>query len=343
MKFQADSDNAMIGGGNYVTSSPALDRSDVHDFLHGHEQRRSPRSTAPLLRTIATTTTSEPVERLARPLPGVVDRQGEALKAGAQPAVPGARTRRCRPGPARQQEVRAYTLEDQQQASHHAYVACGSRHGLGGYYDVEGTDWLNLPLFAHARSAEDRRALTTCSSTTARTSTYIGWREGRVLYWVSNTLLEDLTNRRCSRSPSRRSRCAESRVAALGSRRRHAAPGDRARPSPPSRGAVERGVDERVGVRVLGARDRADRPALEPRSAAIASRWSGRIAGVLDLVEALTCLAISSESFDHLDLGGPQLARPREAEQQGAVLGDVVRVPSRAARRLAEHLAVGRG
>ena len=34
----------------------------------------------------------------------------------------------------------------------------------------------------------------TCSSTTAATSHDIGWRVGNALYWVSNTLLEDLTN-----------------------------------------------------------------------------------------------------------------------------------------------------
>ena len=40
---------------------------------------------------------------------------------------------------------------------HHAYVVVWQPNTLGGYYDFEGTDWLNPPLFAHpnerARSA----------------------------------------------------------------------------------------------------------------------------------------------------------------------------------------------
>ena len=54
--------------------------------------------------------------------------------------------------------------------------SCGSRTSIDGYYDFEGTDWLNPPLFAHARTQEiDGRDYN--SSTTARTSTWSGWRE----------------------------------------------------------------------------------------------------------------------------------------------------------------------
>ena len=56
--------------------------------------------------------------------------------------------------PGAQQTVRAYTLRDQQGHLHHAYVVVWQQNAIGGYYDFEGTDWLNPPLFAHAaRSA----------------------------------------------------------------------------------------------------------------------------------------------------------------------------------------------
>ncbi len=64
---------------------------------------------------------------------------------------------------------------------------------LGGYYDFEGTDWLNPPLFAHARTE-------TVGGRTYRLVDdgshihVIGWRTGDVLYWLTNTLLEELSN-----------------------------------------------------------------------------------------------------------------------------------------------------
>ena len=74
-------------------------------------------------------------------------------------------------GQAEQQQVRAYTLKDQQGNLHHAYVVVWQQNAIGGYYDFEGTDWLNPPLFAHARIAARSTGAPTGSSTTASTST----------------------------------------------------------------------------------------------------------------------------------------------------------------------------
>jgi hypothetical protein len=92
-----------------------------------------------------------------------------------------------------QQQVRPYTLNDQHGHTHHAYVVVWQQNIIGGYYDFEGTDWLNPPLFAHARTqtiaGRDYRMVDDGSHIHV-----IGWRSGNVLYWVSNTLLEELTN-----------------------------------------------------------------------------------------------------------------------------------------------------
>ncbi len=96
-------------------------------------------------------------------------------------------------GPSIPQEVHVYTLEDEHKHIHHAYVAVWQQNGLGGYYDVEGMDWVNIPLFAHARVQKigGRTYLLVDDGSHIHD---IGWRTGKVIYFVSNTLLEDLSN-----------------------------------------------------------------------------------------------------------------------------------------------------
>jgi hypothetical protein len=92
-----------------------------------------------------------------------------------------------------QQTVRPYALRDQQGNLHRAYVAVWRQNTIGGYYDFEGSDWLNPPLFAHARTqligGRSYRFVDDGSHIHV-----IGWRSGRVLYWLTNTLLEELSN-----------------------------------------------------------------------------------------------------------------------------------------------------
>jgi hypothetical protein len=96
-------------------------------------------------------------------------------------------------GPAEQQTVRPYALTDEHGHLHHAYVAVWRQNGIGGYYDFEGTDWLNPPLFAHAHTQViDGRAYRTVDD--GSHLHVIAWRSGRVLYWLTNTLLEELSN-----------------------------------------------------------------------------------------------------------------------------------------------------
>jgi hypothetical protein len=97
-------------------------------------------------------------------------------------------------GPAVQQPARAYTLLDNDNHLRHAYVVPFQQNGLGGYYDFEGTDWLNPPIVAHP--SETRRIGHTDYRIFSDGSHIhlVAWRHGSVLYWISNTLLEDLTN-----------------------------------------------------------------------------------------------------------------------------------------------------
>ena len=74
-------------------------------------------------------------------------------------------------------------------------MAVWRRTRLGGYYDFEGTDWLSPPLFAHsqhpARSTGSDYKLVNDGSPHPRDRMALGQ---RFLYWLTNTLLEELTN-----------------------------------------------------------------------------------------------------------------------------------------------------
>jgi hypothetical protein len=67
------------------------------------------------------------------------------------------------------------------------------QNSLGGYYDFEGTDWTDPPLFAHAH----HEVISGRSYDLVDDGSHIhviGWRHGNARYWVTNTLLEELTN-----------------------------------------------------------------------------------------------------------------------------------------------------
>jgi LCP family protein required for cell wall assembly len=188
VKFQAENVNAMIGGNSYVTSSPALIKATVKDFLHGHEQLKLPSPPSSHSHHVAQGASSASLGLYP------VSSSGKAMALTAAPGVPfPVEYPSLQTGPAAPQEVHVYTLEDQHKHLHHAYVAVWQQNGLGGYYDVEGIDWVNIPLFAHAREQKigGRSYLLVDDGSHIHD---IGWRVGNVIYFVSNTLLEDLSN-----------------------------------------------------------------------------------------------------------------------------------------------------
>ena len=68
------------------------------------------------------------------------------------------------------------------------------QNGLGGYYDLEGTDWLNPPIVAHPTETRKIGRITYRIFADGGHIHTVAWRDGGALYWFSNTLLEDLTN-----------------------------------------------------------------------------------------------------------------------------------------------------
>jgi len=191
VKFQVENANAMINGNSYVTSSPALIKATVREFLYGHTPLRLPSSPSSS-HSHSHKASRGPSSASLDLFP--VSSSGKAMALNAAPSLPfPLEYPALQTGPAVPLEVHAYTLEDQHRHRHHAYVAVWQQTGLGGYYDVEGLDWVNIPLFEHARQQKigARSYLIVDDGSHIHD---IGWRVGKEIYFVSNTLLEDLSN-----------------------------------------------------------------------------------------------------------------------------------------------------
>jgi LCP family protein required for cell wall assembly len=190
-------------GGDYVTSDPELEKQTLDTFLNGHEQLRLP--SAPSHAHTSSSahhshSSSHSHGHHASFSPASINlyptsSAGESEVVKAAPEVPfPVLYPTLQTGQAEQQQVRAYPLKNQQNIRHHAYVVVFAENAtLGGYYDFEGTDWLNPPLFAHARTqVVDGRTYEFVDD--GDHIHVIGWRIGNALYWLTNTLLEELSN-----------------------------------------------------------------------------------------------------------------------------------------------------
>lgn len=199
VRFLTTDVNAQVNGaGSYVTSDPELEKETLDRFLNGHEQLHLPAGTTSRGRT------SSHGHHASRHTPSVspgalnlvsTSSTGESEMVKAALQVPfRVMYPRLQPAQSTQQQVRAYTVKDQQNNRRHAYVIVWAQNPvLGGYYDFEASDWLNPPLFAHARTQRiDGRTYEFIDD--GAHIHVIGWHSGRVLYWLTNTLLEELSN-----------------------------------------------------------------------------------------------------------------------------------------------------
>jgi hypothetical protein len=86
-----------------------------------------------------------------------------------------------------------YTVADPHGGLHNGYRIDFATGSVGSYYGIEGLDWTDPPLFADANSVEryGRRYLYVDTGSHVQD---VGWIVGKVLYWVSNTLFDDLSN-----------------------------------------------------------------------------------------------------------------------------------------------------
>jgi LCP family protein required for cell wall assembly len=87
-----------------------------------------------------------------------------------------------------------WTVRDPQGNLHRGYRIDFSTGDVGAYYGIEGMDWVDPPLFANAYhlTYDGRRYVYVSTGGKVQD---IGWIvDGRYLYWVSNTIFQNLTN-----------------------------------------------------------------------------------------------------------------------------------------------------
>jgi LCP family protein required for cell wall assembly len=91
---------------------------------------------------------------------------------------------------------RGYTIHDQHGIAHAAYrMTLQLNPVLGEYYGVQGTTWLHPPLIANpsgTRFVGGKRLLLFASGGKLTT---VAWHTPHDVYWISNTLTNDISNR----------------------------------------------------------------------------------------------------------------------------------------------------
>ncbi len=199
VKFLTTNVNDQVNGIDYVASSPELEKQTLDRFLNGHEQLRLPASATAGGRAsghghqVHSHHSSGPSAAALNLVRTSSAGEGEVVKAAPEVPFPVVYPT-LQTGGAEQQQVRAYPLKNQQNIRHHAYVVVWRQNQIeDGYYDFEGSDWLNPPLFAHARTQviDGRKYEFVDDGSHIHV---VGWRSGNVLYWLTNTLLEELSN-----------------------------------------------------------------------------------------------------------------------------------------------------
>jgi hypothetical protein len=90
---------------------------------------------------------------------------------------------------------RAYLLHDRTGVAHYAYrMTLVMNPALGQYYGVQGTTWLNPPILSSPSSTKMVNGKQLLLFANGSKLTTVAWRTPRAVYWISNTLTDDLTN-----------------------------------------------------------------------------------------------------------------------------------------------------
>ena len=199
VKFAISSETA--GGtakapGTYVTATPTQIQQTVADFLHGDQHLTVP----------ASSVSSQGHARASHHRRTLAQ---SAAAAGLYPIASGDRSQVFAAGPgvpfpiefpayqtstAQLQEVHVYRASDRDGRPYTGYIGVFEVNGDGGYYDVNGMTWTDPPFTRNpsASFALSGRRYWVVSDGGQVNLVY--WRQHGVLYWINNTLLEDLSN-----------------------------------------------------------------------------------------------------------------------------------------------------
>jgi polyisoprenyl-teichoic acid--peptidoglycan teichoic acid transferase len=91
---------------------------------------------------------------------------------------------------------RAYLLHDRHGVAHYAYrMTLVMNPDFGQYYGVQGTTWQNPPILNSPSSTKTVNGKQLLLYANGSKLSLVAWRTPQGVYWVSNTLTDDLTNR----------------------------------------------------------------------------------------------------------------------------------------------------
>jgi hypothetical protein len=65
---------------------------------------------------------------------------------------------------------------------------------LGQYYGVQGSTWLNPPILSSPSGTKTVNGKQLLLFTNGSKLSVVAWRTPQAVYWISNTLTDDLTN-----------------------------------------------------------------------------------------------------------------------------------------------------
>jgi polyisoprenyl-teichoic acid--peptidoglycan teichoic acid transferase len=91
---------------------------------------------------------------------------------------------------------RAYLLHDRQGIAHYAYrMTLVMNPEFGQYYGVQGTTWQNPPILNNPSATKFVNGKHLLLYANGSKLSLVAWRTPQGVYWVSNTLTDDITNR----------------------------------------------------------------------------------------------------------------------------------------------------
>jgi LCP family protein required for cell wall assembly len=200
VKFRYSSEATFIEGGDYVTASPEDLSATVREFLSPARNRANLEGAAPAPAASGSRHGRAAHRGLGAPSPsalGLVP-ASESIRQEAVGMAVGVPFPVLSPtlqtGVAVPQEAHSYRVGDRGGDRHHGYIEVFQQNPIGGYYDVEGMDWTDPPLIEHPTQTENIGHRHYMLIDDGSHIHVIAWRQGGELYWVNNTLLEELTN-----------------------------------------------------------------------------------------------------------------------------------------------------
>jgi polyisoprenyl-teichoic acid--peptidoglycan teichoic acid transferase len=189
VEFQSDP-SLNVAGGSYVVSTPDEIHSTVSDFLQGNPPSQISVPTV-RLRGATSTKTVAALGLTATPDSDI----GLANVASVGLPIRLYEPRLRLQSTTMPDDVRAYTLRDENGVKHKAYVVSIARGLVGEYYGIEGTNWLDPPILAGAHQSRRIGGRTYGVYLDGSHIRVVSWRSGHAVYWLNNTEDTKLTNR----------------------------------------------------------------------------------------------------------------------------------------------------